>query len=190
MVDPVSLGIVLGSKAINMGIDMYRTNQANKKADQMFEKIEETAGVIQDKYEDIFSIANYFKPGGAAWKGAVAESADVAFTTARKGQEDLLSKGINMTAYGTGVGTDVVTDQFMDNLITKKHEITKMGANWANVGAGLMGDWADMLSVGYKGQMDQALAMYSKKQSDTGSGMFLDAIVGEAGDISKIISGG
>ena len=170
--DPVTLGIMVGSQVLKAGADIYATNKANKRSEEMMKRISETSDIMKSKYEEIFDIADYFKPGGAAFKDAVTQSADVAFTTARKGREDLLAKGIDMTSYGTGVQTDVVAEKFTSELMDRKKDLTAMGSNWASVGTGLMGDWADMLSTGYKGELDASLE--SMKQGSGGFGDLMD----------------
>jgi hypothetical protein len=182
--------IVTGAQLVGDYLDNQQAKKATDTMDDMYAQIQETAGVMKDKYEEIFDVANYFKPGGGAWKDSVTESMDTAFTTARKGQEDLLGKGINMTSYGTSVGRDVVSNQFIDNLVKKRTDITNMGSAWANVGTGLMSDWANLLQSSFEGQMEMAMESY--KDATSGQS-FLDTLGGEnkqiGGDLAKWFGG-
>ena len=153
--------MMLIGQAISAGSSFFQ-NQANqKRADEFSKQIQESATVLKDRADDYFSVANYFKPGGQAWKDAYGSALDASYDVARKGREDLLAKGINMTSYGTGVQTDVVKDTFTKNLDEDLAALTKVGSSWANVGAGLLGDYTDLMTEGYAESYSASLSQDS-----------------------------
>jgi len=171
--------VMAGAGIIGDYLDSQQSSAAQERQQAMFDKITETAGIMEDKYNEIFKIADFFKPGGGAWKEAEAQSINQAFMTARKGQEDLLAKGIDMTSYGTSTFRDTVAETFQSELSDKKDTLTNMGSNWANVGTGLMSDWASLLQTAYKGEMDLALEEYKAANSGLS---FLDTLAGKGGE--------
>tara|TARA_Y100001938_G_C7882207_1_gene325545 strand:- start:34 stop:612 length:579 start_codon:yes stop_codon:yes gene_type:complete len=187
--DPVTMGIMVGSQVLDFGMDLYNQNQAQKKSDQFMGKIQETADVMQEKYEEIFSIADYFKPGGAAWREAEGQAISKAMTTARSGEEKLLAKGIDLTSYGSGTFRDVVSADFTSDLMDRKHDLTQMGSTWTGMGTSLMGDWADLLSGGYEQDLKASLAALDKKSEATGEFFTGDTSMFSDPDLIKNIVG-
>ena len=141
--------------------DAMSQDKANKANAEMMKIIEETAGKFLDTSEDMFSIANYFQPGGGAFRDAKQTSIDNAFMVAQKGSEDLMSKGVNMTSYGMGTAADIVKDSFTKNLMSDYKQLSSIGQGYAGLGMDALKSYGDYMTTGA-----QASFMNTSEQSN------------------------
>ena len=166
--DPVTMMMI--AKGAEIGFNYLADSQARAsneaQNEEMLANLERTAGLLKGKYEEMFDIADMFKPGGKAWQDAKQGAIDTAFFTAEKGKEDLMSKGIDLTSYGGDMSSDIIHDKFTTGLMEDYKDLTGLGTQWAQIGSGIMGDYASMLTTGY----NQDYRHYLSQEVEEGSG--------------------
>mgnify|MGYP003133476158 CR=1 FL=1 len=157
--DPGTMFLI--SQGLGVASDFMQNQSENSANKDMLNTIEETAGQFLEKSEDMFSIANYFQPGGGAFRDAKQTSIDNAFMVAQKGSEDLMSKGVNMTSYGMGTAADIVKDSFTKNLMSDYKQLSSIGQGYAGLGMDALKSYGDYMTTGA-----QASFMNTSEQSN------------------------
>lgn len=144
--DPGTMFLI--SQGVGLVSDMMQNKSQSDANKEMMDTIEQTAGKFLDTSEDMFSIANYFQPGGGAFRDAKQTSIDNAFMTAQKGSEDLMAKGVNMTSYGMGTAADIVKDSFTKNLMSDYKQLSSIGQGYAGLGMDALKSYGDYTTTG------------------------------------------
>ena len=176
--------------------DAMSQDKANKANAEMMKIIEETAGKFLDTSEDMFSIANYFQPGGGAFRDAKQTSIDTAFMTAQKGSEDLMSKGVNMTSYGMGTAADIVKDSFTKNLMSDYKQLSSIGQGYAGLGMDALKSYGDYMTTGaqadYMNTANQPNPLDSLfgQLSDLDTATAISSLFGDSGNSMNFVPGG
>jgi|TARA_R110002050_G_scaffold102656_10_gene211372 hypothetical protein len=174
--------IMLIANALSAGSDFMQNKSNQKEKDAMYDNIRDMGDTLKDSSDNMFSVANYFKPGGMAFKDAEKNAISNAFTTAGKGQEDLLAKGINLTSYGMGTAADIIKDDFTSTLMTDYKDLSNIGTKYAGLGANLLGKYTDLIGSSYTAQLgeDDAASPFGQIFASIGSNP------GTAAEIAKL----
>ena len=153
-IDPVTLAVIAGAKTIGSWMD----NANEKKARKTFS--EELSGIgseIKSKADKFFDISEDYLPGGDFYNQAQQEAINTSFIAANKGNEMALSKGIDMSSYGTGTMQDVVQEQYTSNFVEDYKEFADIGIKYAGIGQSLYSQYADITtSAGQADYMAQS----------------------------------
>ncbi len=152
-IDPVTAALVYGGTQVIGALGGAKARKDQAKASAEFQaNIEELAGDLKIKAEEFFDIADDYMPGGKFWDIAHQSAIDTAFFTAQKGEETMLSKNIELSDYGTSTLLDVTEEKFTSDFMTKYKPLAEIGVGYDKLGAGVMGDYANLMSSGHQAE--------------------------------------
>ena len=138
--------------AASLGESLFQQSKANQRMQQFQGTLDDLGANIQERYESLFDIGEMFLPGGQAYRTGLQSAIDQSMVAARKGQEELTGKGINMTSYGTGAMQDVLEKQYTAGASSNMLDMSKVGLNFMQTGAGLVGDYSDVVTAAATGE--------------------------------------
>ena len=147
-IDPITLYIA--SQAIGTIGGMVASGDQAAAGQDFQDNISDLADEWKDEMDKMTEIAEDYLPGGKAWRLAHQTAVDTAFTTAQKGEEISLSKGVDMTDYGSAVFKDVTKEAFTKSFMADYMPMAEIGLEYNKLTQNAMGKYSDLMGTGYQ----------------------------------------